>query len=286
VLTRGKVSGADLFPAASDPADDWRKLALLWRSQLPVEGWAGLVGTITVNRVWDGDQRDIALRPGENGEWDWSPDLLWNMNVGPDHPHRVQGPDDWSSWTFSSNEWLRNQARFTCDSDSDFLAHALEPLASDLGSAITTVHSYGPHRDRAITAANALITMWLASGQDSPPEELTAAYDTCLNIALHGFAPFDTSTRERFRLLIFRQLAADMHRLPKHWLASAKLKIARARNDDRHQAADLVRIANEVVPGFIPEVSMVLGPPRHLDEPDNPDEIPVNGPFGAQPTSE
>ena len=42
VLATGEVTGRALFPAVYDPVDEWRKLSMLWRSQLPPEGWAGL----------------------------------------------------------------------------------------------------------------------------------------------------------------------------------------------------------------------------------------------------
>jgi len=171
------------------------------------------------------------------------------MNVGPNHPHRVLSPGDYSIWGYYNNAWLRQRTRFICDVGDDLLAHALDPLAGDLGAAIITIHSYGSDQDRAVTAANALITMWLVSSKDSTSDELATSFDSCLKIAIDGFAPFDTDTRERFRLLVLRQLAADQHRLPEAWLVSARLKITEARNGDPdHQGAELLRLANEVIP--------------------------------------
>lgn len=63
------------------------------------------------------------------------------------------------------------------------------PFASDLHVMITSFHSYWPDLDRAVSAANALITLWLTSSRDSAPDELAAAYDTC------------------FRIMVLRQLA-------------------------------------------------------------------------------
>jgi hypothetical protein len=252
IFSSGQVKGTDLFPAASDPVHDWRKLALLWRSQLPPEGWTGLIESIVLDRTWDGDRRNIILRAPETAEPPtWHIDLLWNLNVGPNNYQRVTRGIDWSMWTHQSIGWLRNQARFTCDAGDDFLAHALEPVANDLGPMVTTLHSYWPDPDRATSAANALITMWLTSGADSTPDELATAYDTCLQIAVHGFEPLEKLTRERFRWLVLRQLAADQHRLPKSWLEEAKLKILETRNDDRHQGAELLQIANETIPDLM-----------------------------------
>lgn len=250
VFTVGEVTGTGLFPAAEDPVHDWRQRALLWRSQLPLEGWTGLIEAITVDRVWDRDQRNIILHASQVSDpTAWIPDPFWNLDVGPGHGQRARGPGDRSIWVHrNDNAWLRAQARFTCDAGDDILAHALDPLASDLGPAVTTFHSYGANPHRAVSAANALITLWLASSKASNPDELATAYGTCLNIAIHGFAPYDTSAYERFRLLILRQLAADQHRLPAAWLDSAARELREARNNDRRQGSELLRMANQMLP--------------------------------------
>ena len=250
VLACGEVTGTALFPAANNPAEDWRKLALLWRSQLPQEGWDGLMDGIALDRIWDGDQRNIILHPGAAAEQPtWSPDPLWDLDVGPGHDQRPRDPGSSSIWVHLDNGRLRDQARFTCDAGDDALVHALEPLAGDLGRAVTTFHSYGPEQDRAVSAANALITMWIASGCDSSPDELAAAYDTCLKIAAHGFMPSDTGTRQQFRLLVLRQLAADQHRVPRIWLESVPAMIREAAEVEWvAEGAALLQLAHEILP--------------------------------------
>lgn len=250
MLACGEVTGTALFPATNNPAEDWRKLALLWRSQLPQEGWDGLMDGIALDRIWDGDQRNIILHPGAAAEQPtWSPDPLWDLDVGPGHDQRPRDPGSSSIWVHLDNGRLRDQARFTCDAGDDALVHALEPLAGDLGRAVTTFHSYGPEQDRAVSAANALITMWIASGCDSSPDELAAAYDTCLKIAAHGFMPSDTGTRQQFRLLVLRQLAADQHRVPRIWLESVPAMIREAAEVEWvAEGAALLQLAHEILP--------------------------------------
>ena len=174
------------------------------------------------------------------------------MNVGPGHEHRARGPGTKSTWVYLDERRLRDQARLICDAGDDALVHALEPLAGDLGGAVTAFHSYGPEHDRAVSAANALITLWLTSGYDSTPDELAAAYDTCLKIAAHGFIPSDSGTRERFRILVLRQLAADQNRVPRTLLESAQVKIQEAAESTwATEGAALLRLAREILPELI-----------------------------------
>jgi hypothetical protein len=92
------------------------------------------------------------------------------------------------------------------------MAHALEPLSGDLDTMITTFHDFS--QGRPVSAANALITLWLTATREKSPEKLAVAYDPCLAIAIHGFAPSDFDTRAHFRTHFLRQLATDVHRLP------------------------------------------------------------------------
>ena len=248
-LSADQLTAGQLFPAARDPVADWRNIALLWRSQLPTEGWAGLIGAIGLDRTWHNDRRDFVLRPGEtSGESAWSADPYWSGNRGPGNEYRLRG----GPYSFADDDdlWLRAQARFLCDPGDDSLIHALAPLADNLGHAISVFHSYWPEQGRALSAANALIALWLASGKDSPPGELITAYDTCLKIAiLGGFSPGGAATRERFRILVLRQVAAHRSRLPQDWLDSVVAKIWDAVSKGSVNAGEeLLRIANETLP--------------------------------------
>jgi hypothetical protein len=262
VLSAGEVTGRQLFPAARDPVEDWRKLALLWRSQLPLEGWAGLIGAIVPDRIWDNDQRDIRLHPQNVSRPPWSPDPRWSYNRRLGYEYKPRAPGHFSIWMDFDSWQVRDQARFLCDHRDDALVHALEPFAGDLDAMITSFHSYWPDPDRAVSAANALITLWLASSKDSAPDELAAAYDTCLKIVVQGFSPYDTETWERFRVMVLRQLAADQQRLPQAWLNSAVTIIQDATHADAPEGAALLRIANEALPEL-----MAASPTRPAQQP-------------------
>src|SRR5271170_1956679 len=113
--------------------------------------------------------------------------------------------------------------------------------------------------------------MWLASGCDSSPDELAAAYDTCLKIVAYGFMPSDTDTRQQFRLLVLRQLAADQHRVPRIWLESAPAMIREAAKTEWvAEGAALLQLAHEILPEL-----MSASPSRPAQQPDH-DASPGN----------
>ena len=169
VFASGEVTGRDLFPTARDPAADWRQLTLLWRSQLQEEGWDGLIRTITVQRIWAGDQRDIRLaRTGAEQPLPRS-DPFWTYNFWPGYERRLRRRHGHFNWVYFDAEQLNVQARFLCDAREDALTHALEPFEdNNLGPAVTAFHSYEQDENRAVSAANALITLWLKSSKTAP----------------------------------------------------------------------------------------------------------------------
>lgn len=125
--------------------------------------------------------------------------------------------------------------------------HALDPLAGSLGMTITKFHDYHA-QGRPVSAANALLTLWLTASQEKGPDELAAAYDTCLRISITGFAPQHIDTRARFWAHVLRQLAADVHRLPASWLSDAIEQIKKSGKSPRNEGPELIRMANEILP--------------------------------------
>lgn len=96
--------------------------------------------------------------------------------------------------------------------------------------------------------------MWLASGRDSSPDELAAAYDPCLKIMANGFMPSDTDTREQFRRLVLRPLAADQHRVPRIWLKAAPAIIREAAKAEWvAEGTALLQLAHEMLPELMGE---------------------------------
>ena len=151
--------------------------------------------------------------------------------------------------------WLHAQTWFLCDKDDDTVGHALKAFTGDFAEVICSFHSYWPNDGHAVSAASALITLWLTSGGDCAPEDLAAAFDVCLEIAIRArFAPNQGKIRERFRVLVLRHLAVNQQRLPDDWLHSVARRIQAARNDssdESREPAELVRIVMTIIPQLI-----------------------------------
>jgi hypothetical protein len=214
VLAAGEVTGKQLFPEADDPILDWRAIATLWRSQLSSEGWTGLVETLAADRKWNGDRRYLRLRlaPDEDESPDIDPYWTFAFHIGPRDRHPG------SSWTWSTYAHQRRKNYFLCHHSSDAPAHALDPIGTELGATIQTFADTG--QDHPVSAANALIKLWLTAGLDSAPADLITAYATCLRIAMRAFSPLDTDTRDKYRAVVLRQLAVDCPRLPAYLLST------------------------------------------------------------------
>ena len=171
-------------------------------------------------------------------------DPYWTTDTAPDDTHRPRDPGSYSNWVHLDYAEIRRQVHFITDDSDDACVHALEPFADHLSSAVTSFHSYWP--DRSVSAANALIRLWLASSQDISREELTAAYDICLRISIHGFAPWDSEGRKTFRAIFLRQLSADRNRLPQPWVDAAIELVTKARKAGWHDDYRLLRKASEI----------------------------------------
>jgi hypothetical protein len=250
VLVAGEITGQQLFPDRTDTVDDWRRIALLWRSQLPKGGWDGLIRTLELHRGWDGNRRSLRLRMGETAKRHAAHfDPYWTYYFGLGGVRRKGDPR--ISWRHGNYEEMRAQSHFLCDITDDGVAHALEPFSGDFDYMVTAFQD--SRQGYPVSAANALITLWLTASQQKGPDELAAAYDTCLEIAIWGFAPFDVDIRTRFRDHFLRQLASDIHRLPTSWLGDAVKRINMAGVSTRMEGPALVRMANEILPELMAE---------------------------------
>jgi hypothetical protein len=118
---------------------------------------------------------------------------------------------------------------FFCHHASDVLVHALDPIADELGVAIQTFTDCGT--GHPVSAANALIRLWLTAGQDSRPTDLAAALESGLEIAQHAFSPVDAQAQATYRRLVLHQLAANHQRLPQAWLETITQKLGPASHD-------------------------------------------------------
>jgi hypothetical protein len=245
--TTGGLSGDDLFPDASEPVAAWRRLALLWRSQCPAEGWSGLIATVAIERLWQDGRRQIRVRLREDVEPEpWSTDPYWTYDYGPDHDYRPRTDGAWFAWVHHDNRQLREQARFLCDVADDIFVHGLEPWAGAWDTAVVSFHDSGAQSPAS--AVKALVHLWLTSDQDSTPTDLTAAFDVCLYISLNGFAPIDRDIRRRFRLVFLRRLAADWERLDHDWVERAMRAIHEGGKDAADEGPLFLDAAREILP--------------------------------------
>jgi hypothetical protein len=221
VLVGEEVTAQQLFPNSHDGVSWWRQMALLWRSQLTAEGWNGLVHSLDVLREWNGDQRVIRIRLAATEPQVKPIDLQWSYSVAARDAERRGGM---ARWRHYSLEDLRRHNGFLCDRTEDTVMHAVEPFAASLDATIGTIH--GLPDGTAVTPAHALLAVLLAED-----DAVVDAYDTCLHIALDGFldsASADTIAINRYRSVLFRQLAADVERLPPAWISEAISRIAAA----------------------------------------------------------
>lgn len=103
----------------------------------------------------------------------------------------------------------------------DLAHHALEPLATMIEDAVTMVHGFWD--DRAISAAQSLITLWLRVSVNSDPEELLDAFRVAVEIARWGFPPTGIDARRTYRIILLRTLRDQRAQLgPTHTAALRK----------------------------------------------------------------
>src|SRR5262249_22131443 len=79
--------------------------------------------------------------------------------------------------------------------------------------------------------------------------DLAAAYHTCLQIAVWGFAPNDTETAERYATLVLNSLRTDRNRLPPAWIETAIAQLGRA---TQHNGPLVRRLAHQILNTITP----------------------------------
>jgi hypothetical protein len=175
VLAAGEVSGSQLFPHDSDPADRWRDQAMMWRSQLPTGEWLGLLDAITLERTWDGNRR--ALRLAKNhGTWAApASDIYWTYNIPPGDPGRA----GIAAWVGHGLPQLQRKANFTAGKSDDFMTYAIEPAAEACQSAANVIVNLGD--GQPVSAIQALTAALYASHADGGPG--TKAYADLAGVA-------------------------------------------------------------------------------------------------------
>jgi hypothetical protein len=235
IIARHEVSSAELFPGVDEHAIEWTRQAQLWQSQLRAESWRNLVDLVAVSRKWTKSVRSIHITSIKRIT---PPALDPNWTYG-------YAPQPWQGWHVyrqDDEQRLFDEASFAGRRTQEVAVHSLEPFIGSLGSTLTTFHDMQGRG--MVSAARALITLWLASTRGFEPSKLAEEYETCLRIATNGFAPTDEVTRNIFRGMVLRQLHADSRSLPDGWLDSALTAIERERmadDKDGKQYLDQIR---------------------------------------------
>ncbi|MEY9931698.1 hypothetical protein ABH926_006347 [Catenulispora sp. GP43] len=215
VLLGGPVTGRDLFPDLPYSVQSWRRQTMLWRSQFTVEGWRSLTRTLQLDRIWAGNERDIALTLAARP---WLPPHLegfWIDHVRRDHSARSTH----FGWGGGNQDDLRRESYFTCDLTEDIAWHGLEPIADELA---TTTQFARISEDDAVSNAHAMIRLWLASSRPTGAEALELEYENCLEVIDWCRPPTDTAGRDANYVRVLRQMAADKERLSMQFLREAR----------------------------------------------------------------
>ncbi|MEU4236637.1 hypothetical protein [Actinoplanes sp. NPDC026619] len=246
VATGTPVTSDDLFPDADDRIEEWRRLTLLWRSQLRADAWSRLVGTVGVRRDWAGEERILRLfrdRYQPRADPPLS-DPYWTRNVltaDKDYPEFRRGHFSWDQGDDRVRQW---QANLHCDQFDDLAQHALEPLTTAIEDVVVSVHGYWA--DRSVSAAHSLITLWMRMSAGNDPDELFDAFRDAVDIALGGFAPHGAEARRIYRIIILNNLRDQRDRL-----GPARIAELRERLEDRsrrvNEPDDLAALTAEIL---------------------------------------
>ena len=196
VLTAGQITGSQLFPRDADPSIPWRNQSMMWRSQLSSEEWFGLHHSIALERVWEGQRRNIRLWRDDGTFTVPAPDIYWTYSIPPGHPNR-RGIFAWAGHGPSA---LLRKANFTAGKSDDFMYHGLQLLGDAFPTAANVFITLDT--DRPVSAVQVLLAALLAPYIDSShpnpaysdlarvtrelasPSNLEDDYDSYLKIAL------------------------------------------------------------------------------------------------------
>ncbi|MDQ1286503.1 MAG: hypothetical protein QG622_68 [Actinomycetota bacterium] len=210
LLVSGEVKARQLFEGRQLAFFDWRNLALLWRSQLPSEGWSGLMKLVTVERIRDGSHRDvrITLAPRHRPAPRFDP--LWFYS---DTPATTSQPGEFG-WISHHPDDVFGHASFLTDRRVDLLAHALEPLAEAFPEAVV---AFELGQDGVARSAANSLTGLLTLGLGDDDEALGRLYEECLVLACGAFGPAREPAQATYLRLVVRQLVVDAGRFPPTW---------------------------------------------------------------------
>ena len=204
VSTASSIEASKLYGTQANAVTSWHSHALLWRSQLNTEEWTSLVEILALERLWDGEHRDVRLTLNDGTFRPPAVDPYWTYDESPDDPQRGK-----HAFAFSAHhpDVLCRKMYFQCGVIDDVALHALEPLASTLGDTINMF--IGWEKETCPSATHALLDVWLLPLRNPVAEERRVAYERCARIATANFPPWEEATYHRYIAMLLDRLATD-----------------------------------------------------------------------------
>jgi len=229
VLVSGPVTGRELFPQFPYPAYEWRRHAMLWRSQLNGERWGSLTRTLSLERIWAEGDRDVRIAAGP-----WTPptpDPFWTHILPPG-----EAREGLLGWRREDLESLRRESYFTCDKGEDIAWHGLTPVVEELDTGdpagdpdpVEATTAFGVAVDgQVVSVTNALLRLWTTSSEPAATGSLDDVYENCLKVIRNSRGDEDNpESTNAYHARVLRQLAADRDRLSNGCLARIQANLS------------------------------------------------------------
>jgi hypothetical protein len=220
LLLLGVVAAGEMYASSflgtERLVDNWRRHAMMWRSQLSGESWELFTSTLSLHRC---------SKPHPDGAAGWRPDLRMSTGRAPSAAHDVgwlfetsQSPGtpmaglepDSSPATTAANVFT--QITFLGDLHAELLLHATYPFLRGMPSALLTYRT--GHEGHRQSAAHSLIA--LLTRQEHGSAGLAELYGMCLDSAV--LLPHDDISA--YLEVVSRQLVHDIPALPDDALVS------------------------------------------------------------------
>ena len=138
---------------------------MIWRSQLSGYGWEELHEAVALERVWDGESREMRLRLNDGTFNAGYPDMFWMYDMP---IHSSERDESFVDRRHNSDIMLR-KINFVCNMSEDILIHSLEPAIS-LFPRVANV--FVVIDNRTVSAAHAFIAALYAPYGDSARREV------------------------------------------------------------------------------------------------------------------
>ncbi|WP_434599221.1 NACHT domain-containing protein [Streptomyces sp. A5-4] len=209
LLVTGGVKASEVFPEETNPAQIWHRRVLLWRAAFTEPEWTDFAMALSIRHTWNGDRRELDIRPAEDGLDSPEPvDAYWLYGRPPGHADRGGS----TGWSRPYPDQIRHKMAVSGGTNDAVVMHAVDPLFQWLGPAVTSFVG-SSQTGTATSLAHSLTSLWLGSRLGVRDEELVALYERCLPF-LHLRGVMDMETRRSAILLVLGQLVTEAPALP------------------------------------------------------------------------